>query len=169
VDQFEVLGIPIPKGGPVFLMALAVHVTAGVVCVVSGAVTAGSGKGSARHMLFGRVYLCGLAVLFATVSVMSVIRWTANAPLFVIGCVAFGAGLVGYRNRRHHGDDAVHIAAMGVSYVALLTGFYVDNGKHLPLWNTLPVWSYWVLPSLVGLPVIMRAIQRRRSMTRAAS
>lgn len=55
----------------------------------------------------------------------------------------------------------MHLVAMGCSYVALLTGFYVDNGPHLPLWQYLPDWSFWVLPSLVGLPIIWAAVRRR--------
>jgi len=31
---------------------------------------------------------------------------------------------------------------MGVSYIVLLTAFYVDNGKSLPLWKELPPISY---------------------------
>jgi hypothetical protein len=27
---------------------------------------------------------------------------------------------------------------VSVSYILLLTVFYVDNGKHLPVWRTLP-------------------------------
>ena len=27
---------------------------------------------------------------------------------------------------------------MGASYILLLTAFYVDNGKNLPLWRELP-------------------------------
>jgi hypothetical protein len=33
---------------------------------------------------------------------------------------------------------SVHVTAMGVSYIVLLTAFYVDNGPHLPLWRSLP-------------------------------
>jgi len=65
------------------------------------------------------------------------------------------------RRRRAAGNDRVHIVAMGCSYVALLTGFYVDNGPHLPLWNHLPSWSFWLLPSVVGLPIIAVAVHRR--------
>jgi hypothetical protein len=31
---------------------------------------------------------------------------------------------------------------MSVSYGALLTGFYVDNDPHLPLWNRLPILAF---------------------------
>jgi hypothetical protein len=51
---------------------------------------------------------------------------------------------------------------MSGSYIALLTGFYVDNGPNLPLWNRLPTVAFWVLPSLVGIPLVVRAMARRR-------
>jgi hypothetical protein len=51
---------------------------------------------------------------------------------------------------------------MSGSYIALLTGFYVDNGPNLPLWNRLPTVAFWVLPSLVGFPLVVRAMARRR-------
>jgi hypothetical protein len=49
---------------------------------------------------------------------------------------------------------------MGGSYIALLTGFYVDNGPFLPLWSRLPHLTYWLLPSLVGVPLIWVALRR---------
>jgi len=42
----------------------------------------------------------------------------------------------------------------------LLTAFYVDNGPHLPVWDRLPAIAYWTLPSLVGLPLVIRAVRR---------
>ena len=156
MDEITVFGLPVPNAGPVFLAALAVHVIAGLVCVICGAVAALSRKGGARHLRFGRIYIWGLAVVFATMTILAVIRWRENAHLFAIGSLAFAAGLVGYLNRRRR--PYIHITGMGLSYVALLTGFYVDNGPNLPLWDRLPAWSYWVLPSLIGLPLIARAI-----------
>jgi len=49
---------------------------------------------------------------------------------------------------------------MGGSYIALLTGFYVDTGAFLPLWSRLPHLTYWLLPSLVGVPLIRVALRR---------
>ena len=84
--------------------------------------------------------------------------------LLVIGTVAFGTGTLGYLARRHRrpGWLRVHIPAMGGAYIALFTGFYVDNGPHLPLWDQLPGLAYWLAPSLVGVPLILRALARRR-------
>jgi hypothetical protein len=46
---------------------------------------------------------------------------------------------------------------MGVSYIALLTAFYVDNGPHLPLWDRLPTLALWLMPTAIGLPVLAGA------------
>jgi len=49
---------------------------------------------------------------------------------------------------------------MGMSYVLLLTAFYVDNGRNLPLWRELPPISFWLIPAAVGIPLIVRALLR---------
>jgi len=93
---------------------------------------------------------------------MAAIRWHEDAYLFAIALIAFSLGLYGYRARRRHrpGWPKHHAIGMGGSYIALLTGFYVDNGPFLPLWNQLPHWTYWLLPSLVGIPLIWLALHR---------
>ena len=146
-----------------FLVAVGVHIIAGLTCVVSGIVAMVSRKGGRIHMAFGRVYVGGIAVVFATMAVMAVIRWPLDNHLAVMGLIALGATGLGFLNRRRHGSDTWHILAMGVSYVALLTAFYVDNGPALPVWSLLPTWVLWVLPTVVGAPLIAWAIGRRRS------
>ena len=49
---------------------------------------------------------------------------------------------------------------MGLSYIFLVTAFYVDNGKSLPLWRDLPQVTFWLFPSAVGLPIILYALRR---------
>lgn len=49
---------------------------------------------------------------------------------------------------------------MGASYILLLTAFYVDNGKNLPLWKELPAILYWTLPTIIGIPIILRTLLR---------
>lgn len=156
----DVLGLPVPAAGPLFLLALALHVPAGLACVVTGAVAAFSVKGGRRHRRAGRIYIWAMGVVFATLTVMSLIRWRENAHLFAVGSLTFACGLTGYLMRRRR--PVWHIAGMGASYVGLLTGFYVDNGPHLPLWDRLPPLALWLLPAFVGLPIIVRSIGRHR-------
>jgi hypothetical protein len=43
---------------------------------------------------------------------------------------------------------------MAISYIAMLTAFYVDNEPHLPFWNRLPVIAFWLLPGTLGVPLL---------------
>ena len=158
----NVLGLPFPDAGPVFAAALAVHIGSGLTAVISGAFAAKARKRSGRHPRAGRIYLWALGGVFVTATVMAAIRWQHDAHLFAIAIVAFGLGLFGYRARRRQrtGWLVPHAVGMGGSYIALLTGFYVDNGPFLPLWNQLPHLAYWLLPSVIGGPLIWRGLRR---------
>lgn len=158
--MIEILGLRIPAAGPGFLAALAVHVLAGLTCVVTGAVAATARKRPGRHPRWGTGYLYGLSVVFATAVVMSLLRWQHNRHLLGIALIAYGLGLAGRWAHRHRPPRWMvwHGIGMGGSYLALLTGFYVDNGPQLPLWDRLPHLAYWVLPTLVGTPVIWWAL-----------
>jgi hypothetical protein len=160
----SVLGIEVPDAGPVFTGALALHVLAGLTAVVAGALAATARKRPGRHPIAGRVYLGALVVVFATAATMALIRWPHDVHLFVIAFVAFGFGVVGWRARRRRWRSwrRWHGIAMPGSYIALLTGFYVDNGRQLPVWDRLPSWAFWVLPSAIGWPLTWWALRRNR-------
>jgi hypothetical protein len=165
----DIFGLPIPDAGPVFALALAVHIAAGLTAVIAGALAATATKRPGRHPKAGRAYLVALGFIFATATIMSTIRWREDAHLFAIACIAAGLGLFGWRARRRQrpGWPTRHAIGMGGSYIALLTGFYVDNGPFLPLWNRLPHLAYWLLPSLIGVPLIWSALRRFHAGGRA--
>jgi hypothetical protein len=147
----------------VFAVALRVHIVAGLVAVVSGALAATAAKRPGRHPAAGTVYAWAMVGVFVTAVTMSLLRLHRNWHLLVIATVAFAAMSTGWlaRRRRWRGRLRTHILGMGGSYVVLLTGFYVDNGPNLPLWNRLPPLAFWFLPSLVGVPLLRRALARR--------
>jgi hypothetical protein len=168
----DFLGLPIPDAGPIFAAALVIHIASGLTAVVGGALAATAKKRPGRHPRAGRVYLCAVGGVFATAAVMAVIRWREDAHLLAIAVVAFSLGLYGYRARRRHrpGWPPNHAIGMGGSYIALLTGFYVDNGPFLPLWKQLPHLTYWLLPTVIGAPLIGIALYRfRRSLPAAGA
>jgi hypothetical protein len=159
----RILGDHVGSTAPLFLAFLAVHVIAGLTAVVSGAIAALTRKGSRRHIRAGRCYYSAISVVFATATALAIMRWRQDYYLFIIGSAAFAAATIGYlhRRRRRPGDTG-HIAGMGTAYVAMLTAFYVDNGPHLPLWDHLPTLAFWLLPSVIGAPIIARAVARAR-------
>src|SRR2546427_2209617 len=131
----DILGIDVPDDRPVFLATLAVHVLTALTCVVAGALAATAGKRPGRHPRAGTVYFWNLAVVFSTATVLAGLRWRQDWHLFLIACVAFGLGATGWmaRRRRWRRWMLIHGTGMAGSFIALLTGFYVDNGPQLPL------------------------------------
>jgi hypothetical protein len=155
----RILGDHVGSTAPVFLAFLAVHVVAGLIAVVTGAAAALTRKGSRRHIQAGRWYYRAISVVFVTAAILASMRWRQDYYLLIIGAAAFTAATIGYQHRRRHrAGDTGHIAGMGTAYVAMLTAFYVDNGPHLPLWDRLPAFAFWLLPAAIGAPVIARAI-----------
>jgi hypothetical protein len=156
--------------GPAFLSFLAVHVLAGLTAVAAGALAATAPKHRGRHTRAGTIYYWAIAAVFATATAMTAMRLARDYYLFLLGALAFTLASVGRHARRHPRSQpwrrwpghAPHILAMGGSYTVLLTAFYVDNGKNLPLWDRLPTAAYWLLPALVAAPIILRSLRRNR-------
>ena len=51
---------------------------------------------------------------------------------------------------------------MGLSYTLMLIALYMDNGKELLVWKDLTSVTYWLVPSVVGMLLIVRALLRQR-------
>jgi hypothetical protein len=161
-----IAGIEIPSDSRVFFAILAVHVPLGLLAVVTGIGAMLKDKRQGAHTRFGSIYFWSLAALFVTSTALAAMRWADDYHLFVLGAVAFLAALIGRTARRQKWRTAVdlHVVGMGVSYIAMLTAFYVDNGKNLPIWRDLPHITYWLLPGAVGFPLIVWALGRERSV-----
>jgi hypothetical protein len=158
-----VAGIEIPTTDPVFLtVVLGIHIPLGLACVAIGAIAMMSQKRRGRHSKFGAIYFWCLLALFASATVLSFMRWRENQHLLVLGAMSFACAWTGRTALRHRWRYWVrfHIAGMGLSYVLMLVAFYVDNGRQLPLWKDLPHFMYWLIPLVVGIPLIVRALLR---------
>ena len=145
-----------------FSILLVLHVLSGLTCVVTGAVAMLSKKRRGRHPLFGEIYYWSLFVVFVSMSGLAGLHWAHDADLVTLGALSFGVATIGHAARRirWEGWTSIHVLGMSMSYVVMLTAFYVDNGPHLPLWNRLPTLAFWVGPSLIGLPLIVRSLIR---------
>ena len=164
-----VFGIPLS-----FFLPLLVHVVAGLTTVITGVVAFRVPKRRERHPRWGARYLWAYTVVFLTATILSFERWSIDAYLFFIAVVGYGFAVGGYAARRFRrarwvmrllGKNWViaHIIGMIGSYVVLLTGFYVDNAHLIPLLNQLPQLTFWVLPTVIGVPFMVRSISRYAS------
>ena len=154
-------GIPIPSSNPIFLGIVGIHVLFGLAAVIAGAIAMLSTKGRGRHSNFGIIYFWCLFGVFITMSALALTRWQEDYDLFILGALSFGAAWLSRTilRRRWRQWPRLHLTLMGASYVLMITAFYVDNGKNLPLWRELPQIAFWVLPALVGMPVILYALR----------
>jgi len=159
-DTTKVFGIPVPSVDPVFLAVVHFHILVGICCVVAGAIAMLSPKGQGRHSAFGTIYYWCLTVVVATATGLSVVRWANNYHLFFLGMLSLIAATIARKALRQRWSNWVrlHITGMGLSYILMLTAFYVDNGKHLPLWKELPQIAFWLLPAGLGIPILVHAL-----------
>ncbi|WP_292358777.1 hypothetical protein [Mesorhizobium sp.] len=157
-----VLGIPIPSSDPAFLAVVGVHVLFGLAAVATGIAAMLAQKGRGRHSRFGIIYFWCLFGVFVTMSALSLMRWAENSHLFALGSISFLSACFGRTaaRRRWRHWPRLHLTGMGLSYIVMLTAFYVDNGKNLPLWRELPAIAFWILPAAFGMPIILNAVFR---------
>jgi uncharacterized membrane protein len=161
-DVTIIAGIPIPSASPVFISIVGFHVLVGLACAITGFAAMLSSKGRGRHSNFGAIYFWCLVAVFVSATALAVARWAEDYHLFILGALSIAAGFSGREalRRRWRNWARLHVLGMGGSYILLLTAFYVDNGKNLPLWKELPQIAFWLLPSLIGVPIIVCVLLR---------
>ena len=150
-------GVPVPSVDPVFLAVVRFHIVVGIVCVLAGVTAMLSRKGRGRHSTWGTIYYWCLAIVVGTATGLSVVRWAENYHLFLLGTGSLMAATVARTALRQRWRNWVrlHIIGMGSSYILMLTAFYVDNGKNLPIWKELPEIAFWLLPAGFGIPLLL--------------
>jgi hypothetical protein len=138
------------------------HILAGLAATLTGAGAMLAPKRAGPHPRRGRTYLIALTVLVVTGSAIALSDWAHLWHLAALGAAAATLAGLGYTARRirYPGWLAVHITGMAGAYITMLTAFYVDNGPRLPLWNQLPPQSFWILPTAVGVPLLVGALHR---------
>ena len=154
-----VFGIPVPSDNKVFLTFIVVHIILGLICVLAGLLAMLTNKTSKNHTNAGNVYFWGYTLLFITITITSIMRWPHNIHLLTIGSLGYILAFTGRRMAQNHPENwtRFHTVLMGLSYVFLLAGFYVDNGRHLPFWNQFSRWQLFIFPFLIGVPIIIYA------------
>lgn len=145
-------GIPVPSTDPVFIAFVIVHIAISLVAVGSGLLAVFAEKTSIRHKKNGSVYFWSISLSFVTVLILSFMRWQHNIHLLVIGVLTFCLTFTGrtLAKKRPTRWTRIHTACMGMSYVLLLTGFYVDNGKNLPFWRIFQSGSFMFFRPLLA-------------------
>lgn len=160
------LADPSAAHSTVLLPVLGTHILGGLICIVAGIGAMLSEKRRGRHGRFGSIYYWSLCWVCASATLLGALRWSQDHYLVLLGGLSFGSASIGRmaRRRRWHGWVHRHVAGMGLSYITMLTAFYVEEGENLPLGKEIPHILHWLLPSLIGMPLVARALWRNRKL-----
>jgi len=161
-ENTVLFGIPIPSTNPLFLAGVGIHVLFGLAAIVTSACAMLLHKGRGRHSNFGIAYFWCLFGVFVTMSALAFSRWQEDYDLFILGALSFSAAWLGRIIPQHRWRQwpRWHLTSMGASFILMITAFYVDNGKNLPLWRELPQMAFWFLPAMIGTPIILLVLRR---------
>lgn len=153
----DLFGVPVPSDNKFFLTFIVIHIVFGLTCVISGLIAMLSKKTKGRHSKAGKTYYWGMTCLFITVVITSIMRWPHNIHLLIVGTFAYRLTYLGQHLTKTQQQNwtRLHTICMGGSYILLITGFYVDNGKNLPFWNQFSELFFWLFPSSIGIPIII--------------
>jgi len=132
---------------------LGVHVTAGTVGLLLGPVALAAAKQAGWHPRLGLAYQGAVAVMTTTALGLVALAPGQLWGLGLIAAATEAAALAGWRVRRRHAPGWLgkHIRLMCGSYLSFVTAALVVNWAS-PL--------AWVLPTLIGTPLINRAVTR---------
>ncbi|WP_240374706.1 DUF2306 domain-containing protein [Bacillus piscicola] len=140
-----------------FSAFLIIHITAGSICLFTGAIAAGASKRRGIHTIAGEVYHGGYVVVCITSVAMAFLNWSESAYLFYIALFSYGLALLGNvaQKKKWRNHVKLHIGGMLGSYIGIITAVLVVNAAKLPILADLPVLLLWFLPTIIGTPFIV--------------
>lgn len=137
-------------------MMLFTHIALGTVGLILGPVAMTARKLPGLHTRAGEAYhwvMLGVCVSAATLAVLD---WRRIWWFLPIAAGSYAFALLGFlaAKRRWKGWLRAHVAGQGGSYVAMVTAVLVVNWPTFTgMRGTVSLWA-WVLPTVVGTPII---------------
>ena len=138
-------------------LILKLHIICGVIALLLGLMAMVVSKSSGFHSKIGEAYhwlFVGLALSACVLAFMDFQRLWWFVPI-AIGSYAFA--LLGYLAAKRRGKNwlRLHLTGQGGSYIAMSTAVLVVNFGRTSWW-------VWVLPTIIGSPLIAWIIREVR-------
>lgn len=117
-----------------------------------------SRKKKGRHTYSGEIYHWSYVLVFISAVVMSILHWEESAYLFYIAVFSYALALLGYLSSKIRWKNWLgsHIGGMLGAYIGIVTATIVVNVPKIPVLNELPPLMFWLLPTIIGTPFIIR-------------
>jgi energy-converting hydrogenase Eha subunit A len=136
---------------------LGVHIAAGAIALVLGALTLSAERAPSYRSRAGSAYQW--TVLALAITAIALVGFEASELwwLALLAAFSYGLALVGYlapTRRRHRAWIRAYAHGQGGSYIALVTALLVVS------LNGAAAAAAWIVPTLIGLPMIERRVAR---------
>jgi hypothetical protein len=135
---------------------LVVHIALGAAGLVLGPVAMRAAKRPGLHTRAGEAYHWVVLGVCVTAVALALTDWARLWWFVPISVGSYAFALLGYAaaKRRWRGWLRAHVTGQGGSYIAMVTALLVVNWQPLTgISGRATAWP-WVLPTLVGTPII---------------
>lgn len=135
---------------------LAVHIVCGFAGLALGPIAMFARKRRGWHTRSGDLYHGVMLAVCATAAALALLDWQRIWWFLLIAIGSYAQALIGYlaAKRRWQGWLPLHVSMQCGSYIALVTALLVVNWEGMT--GTPGIYSpwAWILPTLVGSPLI---------------
>ncbi len=144
-----------------FNLFLLLHIIAGTVGLVIGPISMYSQKRKGLHTQVGAVYFYAMTLVCLSAVALAILHWEQSWWFVFVAAFSFFFAWKGKRavKNRKVGWIKSHISGMLGSYIAMTTALLVVNVSSIPGHQTIPTFIYWMLPTIIGTPLIVRTIK----------
>ena len=135
---------------------LMIHVALGLAAIVLGPVAMLSRKAPGLHPRVGELYHAAVLGVCLSAAALAVSHWSRSWSFLPVALGSYAFALVGYvaAKRRFRGWLRVHVIGQGGSYIAMITALLVVNWQVLFDQPGRASFWPWLIPTLVGSPLI---------------
>lgn len=143
---------------------LFLHVALGFTAVALGPLAMLSRKAPGLHPRLGECYHASVLGVCLTAGGLALLHWERSWAFLPVAIGSYAFALVGYgaAKLRFPGWLRVHVIGQGGSYIAMLTALLVVNWQALAGEPGRSAFWPWVMPTLLGSPLIAWAARRTR-------
>jgi hypothetical protein len=146
----------------VFKFFLSLHIIAGTIGLVIGPISGFAKKRKGLHTRVGFAYLIAMSILCLSACALAILNWKQSWWFLFVAAFSFSFALKGYLAAKRRGPSWMrsHISGMLGSYIAMTTALLVVNASKIPGYGTLPTVLWWILPTIIGTPLIVSVTKR---------
>lgn len=130
-------------------LVLAFHIACGAGGIILGPIIMRARKMPGVHTQLGEIYHWLFLAIFLSAAALSFMNWERLWWLLPVGVFSYAFALLGYLSAKLRWKNWLyfHLTGQGGSYIAMTTAVIVVN------FGTGTWWA-WVLPTIVGSPLI---------------